>query len=88
LSLKALASSARAKRADMADPRKAERSSGYVVGDISPLGQRKRLRTFIDASAEALDDIVVNGGRRGLQIALRPADLAAMLGATFARLRA
>jgi Cys-tRNA(Pro)/Cys-tRNA(Cys) deacylase len=88
LSLKALASSAGAKRADMADPRKAERSSGYVVGGISLLGQRKRLRTFIDASTEALDEIVVNGGRRGQQIALRPADPAAMLGATFDRLTA
>ncbi len=82
LNMKALAAAMGAKRADMADPAKAERSSGYVVGGISPLGQRKRLRTVIDASANALDEIVVNGGRRGLQIALRPTDLIKALGAS------
>lgn len=82
LNLKALAVIAGAKRAEMAAPAKAERSSGYVVGGISPLGQRKRLRTFIDSSADALPEIVVNGGRRGLQIALRPSDLVSILGAT------
>ena len=83
LDLKALAAATGAKRTEMADPAKAERSSGYVVGGISPLGQRKRLRTFIDDSAEALDEMVVNGGRRGLQMALRPRDLAAASGARF-----
>lgn len=82
LNMKALAAAIGAKHADMADPAKAERSSGYVVGGISPLGQRKRLRTVIDASANGLDEIVVNGGRRGLQIALRPADLIKIVGAT------
>lgn len=81
LNVKALAAAAGAKRAELADPAKAERSSGYVVGGISPLGQRRRLRTFLDSSAEALPEIVVNGGRRGLQIALRPADLVSILGA-------
>ena len=57
------------------DPAKAERATGYVVGGISPLGQRKRLRAFLDAGALSLDEIVVNGGRRGLQIALKPQDL-------------
>ena len=79
LDLKALAHAAGAKKAEMADVAAAERSSGYSVGGISPLGQRKPLRTFIDSSAESLPEMVVNGGRRGLQIALRPADLARAL---------
>ncbi|WP_431856559.1 Cys-tRNA(Pro) deacylase [Azospirillum sp.] len=79
LDMKALAHAAGAKKADMADPAVAERSSGYTVGGISPLGQRKPLRTFIDSSAEPLPEMVVNGGRRGLQIACKPADLARAL---------
>jgi Cys-tRNA(Pro)/Cys-tRNA(Cys) deacylase len=75
LNLKAIASAAGAKKAELSEPKRAERTTGYVVGGISPLGQRKRLRTFLDASAPPLDEIVVNGGRRGLQIVLRPADL-------------
>jgi|SRR5579862_3905524 len=82
LDLKALAASASAKKAELADPAKAERSSGYVVGGISPLGQRKKLKSFIDQSATTRDEIVVNGGRRGLQIALKPADLIKLLPAT------
>jgi Cys-tRNA(Pro)/Cys-tRNA(Cys) deacylase len=82
LNMKALATAAGAKRADMADAAKAERSSGYVVGGISPLGQRKKLRTLIDASANGLTEMVVNGGRRGLQIALKPADLIKRTNAT------
>lgn len=79
LDLKALAAAAGAKKADMADVAAAERSSGYMVGGISPLGQRKALRTFVDSSAESLPEMVVNGGRRGLQIVLKPADLARAL---------
>jgi Cys-tRNA(Pro)/Cys-tRNA(Cys) deacylase len=88
LDLKALAAAAGGKRAELADPARAERSTGYVVGGISPLGQRRRLRTFVDASAAGLDEMVVNGGRRGLQIALRPADLIATVRAVVARLAA
>lgn len=88
LSLKALAAAAGAKRAEMADPAKAERSTGYVVGGISPFGQRRRLRCFLDASAAEHPEVVVNGGRRGLQIALAPADLSSALEATLCPLRA
>src|SRR5690349_22034464 len=70
LDLKAIATAAGTRRAELADPKKAERTTGYVVGGISPLGQRKALRTYVDSSASALDEMVVNGGRRGLQIAL------------------
>lgn len=82
LSVKALAAAAGAKRAEMADPARAEKATGFVVGGISPLGQRRKLRCFLDASAAAHAEIVVNGGRRGLQIATAPDPLAAALGAT------
>lgn len=88
LGLKALAAAAGAKRAEMAEPARAERATGYVVGGISPLGQRRRLRCFLDASAEGLPEIVVNGGRRGLQIAAAPGALAQVLGARVAPLLA
>lgn len=75
LDLKAMASALGAKRVALADAAAAERSSGYVVGGISPLGQRRALRTVVDASAEVLPRMCVSAGRRGLQIALAPADL-------------
>ncbi len=86
LDLKALARAAGAKKATMADPADAERVTGYVVGGISPLGQRKRLRTFIDATAAALDEVHVSGGRRGVEVAIDPADLADLLSASFDQL--
>ncbi|GAA1601420.1 Cys-tRNA(Pro) deacylase [Actinoplanes couchii] len=87
LDLKALAAAAGGKRAVLADRAAAERSSGYVRGGISPLGQRKRLPTVIDETASGLDLMYVSAGRRGLQVALAPADLIRLTGATLAPLR-
>ena len=82
LDLKALAKAAGGKRAAMAEVARAERATGYVKGGISPFGQKKRHRTFLDATALALPTIIVNGGRRGLQIELAPADLLAATAGT------
>ena len=84
LNLKALAAALGAKKAALADPAAAARSSGYVVGGISPLGQRTGLRTVVDESAEALDAMYVSAGRRGLQVRLAPSDLVRATGARFA----
>lgn len=75
LDLKALAQLAGAKRAAMATPKEAERSTGYVLGGISPLGQRRRLDTYVDSSVTKLHKVYVSGGRRGLELELAPGDL-------------
>jgi Cys-tRNA(Pro)/Cys-tRNA(Cys) deacylase len=86
INLKKLAATAGAKSAVMLAPAEAERLSGYHVGGISPFGQKKRVRVFIEHSALAFAHVVVNGGRRGLQIELAPADLVRLLGAKAADL--
>ena len=86
VSLKKLAAAAGAKDAAMLPPTEAERITGYHVGGISPFGQKKRVRVFVDNAALAHVSIIVNGGRRGLQIELAPADLVRVLGATGAAL--
>ena len=74
------------KRAALADKAAAERATGYVVGGISPLGQRRRLATTVDSSALTWETILVSAGRRGLQLELAPADLIRLTGATVAAL--
>ncbi|CAK7285410.1 MULTISPECIES: Cys-tRNA(Pro) deacylase [Streptomyces] len=84
LDLKALASAVGGKRATMADPALAERTTGYVRGGISPLGQRKKLRTVLDSSARDHATVCVSAGRRGLEVELAPGDLAELTGAVLA----
>jgi len=75
LDLKALAAATRGRKAVMADPADAERATGYVVGGISPLGQKKALPTVVDESALGFPTVMVSAGRRGLQVELPPGDL-------------
>lgn len=84
LDLKAVAASVGGKRATMAEPAAAERATGYVVGGISPLGQKRAHPTVLDETALGHDTIYVSGGRRGLDIGLSPQDLVRLTGATTA----
>ena len=88
LDLKAFAAALGGKRAELADPAAAARATGYVVGGISPLGQKARLRVVLDASAEGFETVYVSAGKRGLQVQLRPADLARAAGASVATIAA
>lgn len=82
--LGAVAAAVGGKRAAMADPALAQRRTGYVVGGISPVGQKTAHRTVIDETCELFDVVYVSGGRRGFDIGLAPADLIAVTGATVA----
>ncbi|MDG1732455.1 MAG: Cys-tRNA(Pro) deacylase [Thalassotalea sp.] len=84
LSLKSIAKALHAKKAMMADKLAVERSTGYVLGGVSPLGQKKRLKTVIDSSAEQFDSIYVSAGKRGLEVELSPANLSKLTNAVFA----
>ena len=86
LDLKALAAAVGGKRGEMADPAAAARATGYVVGGISPLGHRSRLRVVVDESATAFETVYVSAGKRGLQVELAPADLVSLAGATTAQI--
>jgi Cys-tRNA(Pro)/Cys-tRNA(Cys) deacylase len=86
VSLKKLAAAAGAKDAALLPPAEAERVTGYHVGGISPFGQKKRARVFIERAALAHATLLLNGGRRGLQVELAPADLLRVLDATAAEL--
>jgi len=88
LDLKALARAVDARRAAMADPADAQRATGYVVGGISPLGQKRALPTVVDESALAHRTVLVSAGKRGLDVELAPGDLIALTSATTARLTA
>jgi len=84
LNMKRMAKAAGVKKAEMANAAVVQRSSGYVLGGVSPLGQKKALTTVIDDSAQALDTMYVSAGRRGMDMGLSPADLQRLTHAVFA----
>jgi len=84
LSMKRMAKACHSKKAAMASKLDVERSTGYVLGGVSPLGQKRRLRTIIDSSAETLTSLYVSAGKRGLEIELSPLDLKALTKAAIA----
>lgn len=86
LSMKSIAKAAKAKKAVMAEAIEVQRSSGYVLGGVSPIAQKRQLPTFINDSCCALETIYISGGRRGLDIALSPTDLQLLLNAKYAAL--
>jgi len=86
LGMKLIARAAGAKKAAMAEAAEVERVTGYVLGGVSPLGQKKRLRTFIDHSAEGFETVYVSAGRRGLEIELSPGDLRELTAGVFAEI--
>ena len=86
LDLKAAAKALGGKRAAMAEAKEVERATGYVLGGVSPLGQKRRLATIIDEAARVFDTLYVSAGRRGLEIELAPDDLCSLLDASYASL--
>ncbi|WP_367104992.1 Cys-tRNA(Pro) deacylase [uncultured Psychrobacter sp.] len=84
LNLKKMAKALNCKRTKMADPKQVQRSTGYVLGGVSPLGQKKRLMAIMDSRAQNQTTIYVSGGRRGLDLELPPIQLATTLNASFA----
>jgi Cys-tRNA(Pro)/Cys-tRNA(Cys) deacylase len=87
LNLKRMAKACAARKATLASPDEVQRATGYVLGGVSPLGQKRRLRTVIDATAADCETVYVSGGRRGLDVELEPADLRDLLDAGFADIR-
>jgi Cys-tRNA(Pro)/Cys-tRNA(Cys) deacylase len=88
LSLKLFAAAVGVKRVEMCPPPRAERATGYLVGGISPIAQRRQLMTVIDETAQLYDEVFVSGGRRGLDLAVAPDDLALITEGTFAEIAA
>ena len=84
VSLRRVAAALETKKLSMCDPTRAERATGYVVGGISPIGQKRRLPTVLDESAKMHPEIYVSGGRRGLDVSLAPTDLVRLLSAVVA----
>lgn len=86
LSMKLIAKTSNSKKAQMAEPKLVEKATGYILGGVSPLGQKKRLVAKIDGSAKNFSTIFVSAGRRGLDIEINPQDLAQLTGAEFVQI--